>query len=83
MKQTAMQNFAKAARNIRYSKPINRSKQSGTEVKKKKRMREFFLPRDESAVHQATNIVGISTKIPQYNCDISSSLPLCPSILFF
>ena len=67
MKQTAIQNLAKAANNIRYSKPIKRSIQSGKEVRKKKSINEFFLPKYESADHHATNIVGNSIKIPQYN----------------
>ena len=82
IKQTAIENFESAAKNIRYSSPTKRSTASGNAAKKKKRIKDYFLPRKESALHHATNIVGISTKIPQYNYDMSSILLSWPSILF-
>lgn len=62
-----MQNLARAASRIRYSNPTKSRIVSVQEVSRKKRIREFFLPNQESEVHQATNIVGISASIPQYN----------------
>ena len=67
MKLVLIANFAKEVKIIKCSTPTKSKQQSGIEVRKKNIMREFFLPREESADFQATNIVGISAITPQYN----------------
>lgn len=67
MEQIAIENLAKAVRIIKYFNPKKINMHKGRAVKKKYIIKEFFLPKKESADHHAKNIVGISINIPTYN----------------